>query len=350
MPSAMSQIAQQLGVSTATVSMALRDKGRMSAETRKKIKAAAQALDYHAHPLISKACSLARRSNARNYRETLAFIIEYPMQNCGYYQQALHDGAVERAKMLGYKLEPFLLSGKRSDQQRLSRVLVARGIRGVIVIPRLSHTHPRLTLNWEHFAAVEIYRTLWSPRNLHYIGTVDYQKILEAMHLLKRVGYKRIGMAIEPRQNHHQRGIFNAAYLMLQSKLRASQRIPPLLSFGPWNEATFKRWLDRYKPDVLYIHENPDIGPWMKNLGLRVPEDISLFCENVHRNEVSGLRRDYIGTGQAAVEMVSLLLGNNSLGLVANPRCWLIDELWQPGTTLRHSIDSHISKEGFLIR
>jgi len=353
----MLQIARKIGVSTATVSMALRDKGRMSEQTRLKIKATAKALDYQAHPVISQACSLARRSGARNYRETLALITEFRMEEWGYYQRALHEGATERAHTLGYKLEPFLVSGKRSEQRRLSGVLTARGIRGVIVSPRLVETHPRLSLHWENFAAVEVGRTLWSPRNLHHVATADYHKILEALHLLKRVGYKRIGMAVEPAQNHHQRGIFTAVYLMHQSKAPASKRIPPLLSFGPWKEATFRRWLDRYQPDVLYIHHNTEIGPtgkaghgpWLNNMKLRVPKDISLFCANVQRSDYSGLRRDYVGMGQSAVEMVSLLLGNNSLGLVGNPRSWQVDEIWQPGATLRYPINDFISPDGFLI-
>lgn len=344
----MVQIAQQIGVSTATVSLALRDKGRMSSETRAKIKAAAHALDYHAHPVISRACSLARQSKARNYRETIALIIEYPMESSRYYQQALYDGATASATAMGYKLEPFVVSGKRPDQKRLNRILLARGIRGLIVIPRLSDTHPRLYFDWKEFASVEIFRTVWHPANLHHVGTVDYYKILEAMHLLKRVGYKRIGMAIEPRQNYHQRGIFSAAYLMLQSKISPSKRIPPLLSFGPWNEGTFKRWMDRYQPDVLYIHQNPEILSWIKKMKLRVPKDISLFCENVQDSNLSGLRRDYVGMGQSAIEMVSLLLVSNSLGLVKNPRSWLVDELWQAGSSLSHSIAGYVTEKGLV--
>ena len=345
----MLQIAQQIGVSTATVSLALRDKGRMSAETRQKIKAAAAALDYHAHPVISQACSLARRSTARNYRETMAFIIEWEMEKSGYYQRTLFDSAQERATMLGYKLEPFVVSGKRSEQERLSRVLTARGIRGMIIIQRLNNAQPRLYFDWKNFAAVEIHRTLWNPRNMHRIDTVDYHKILEAIHLLKKVGYQKIGMAVEPSQNHYHRGIYIAAYLMLQSKSVVSKRIPPLLSTGPWTEETFKRWVNRYQPDVLYIHQNYDVDIWLDKMGLKVPQDISLFCANVQRSDYSGLRRDFAGMGHSAVEMVSLLLGNNSLGLVGNPRCWLVDELWQPGATLKHSIAEYISPDGFLL-
>jgi LacI family transcriptional regulator len=169
--------------------------------------------------------------------------------------------------------------------------------------------------------------------------------------LLKKAGYKRIGMAVEPEQNHHHRGIFIAAYLMQQSKLPISRRIPPLLSFGPWREATFRRWMERYQPDVLYIHPNPNFGPskesgnghWIDNMKLRVPEDISLFSANVQRSDYSGLRRDYVSMGQSAVELVSLLLGNNLLGLAGNPRSWLVDEIWQSGRSLLRPINKFIS-------
>ncbi len=350
MSSNLAQIARQTGVSMATVSLALRDKGRMSQETRDKVKAAAEALNYHVHPLLSRAFSIARRSNAIQYRETLAFLIEYPMDPNRFYQQSLFDAARESASKLGYLLEPFLITDEPSDQIRVSHILRARGIRGLIIVPRLSFAHPRLHFEWEHFAAVQIYRTIWNPPNLHYIASTDYEKVLEAMHLLKKVGYKRIGMAIEPPQNNLQRGTFVAAYLVLQAKVPVSQRIPPLLSYGPWNEATFRKWMARYNPDVLYVHQHPVIFSWIKKLGLSIPEDISVFCENVQEPHLSGLRRDYVGMGQSAVEMISILLGNDTLGLPGNPRSWHVDEFWQVGASLKFSITDHVTPDGYMVR
>lgn len=344
------ELAQKLGVSTALVSMALRDKGRVSPETRLKIKAAAEAMEYHIHPVISKGYSLARGSMSGNYRETLAFITEYPEIKRHHYHYEARQGASERAKQLGYLLETFVVSDKRSDQQNLSRILVARGIRGLIIVPRVKCPQPRLYFDWKQFASVEIHRMLWYPRGLHYVGSTTYQKILEALHLLKKVGFKRIGMAIDPQQNHFQKSVFTAAYQVAQSKLPVSRRIPPLLSFGPWGEETFKRWLDRYQPDVLYRHDR-DIPDWVEKLGMKVPEDISLFCANINNDILtSGLRRDYFSMGQSAVEMLSLLLGNNTLGLAKSPRCWLVEEIWQPGTTLRHSIAPYVCEDGYSVQ
>ncbi len=47
----------------------------------------------------------------------------------------------------------------------------------------------------------------------------------------------------------------------------------------------------RYEPDVLYVHQYPVTFSWIKNLGLRIPEDISVFCENVQEPHLSGMGR-----------------------------------------------------------
>ncbi len=152
------------------------------------------------------------------------------------------------------------------------------GIRGLIVIPRLMSEQPRLSLTWENFVAVEIGRTLWHPRNLHDVETADYNKIIEALHLLKKAGYRRIGMAVEPAQNKHQRGTDYAAYLLMQLKQQTRQRIPIASAHGEWNEKSFRAWMKHFKPDVLIVHDVELITVWLDNLNLKVPEDISLFC------------------------------------------------------------------------
>ena len=346
MSSTIREIAEQTGVSIATVSLALRERGRISPETRQKVLDAAKSLGYQPHPLLAKAFSLARRPDALHYRESIAFIIEWETETGPDYQKKIHAAAVERAASLGYKLESYILSGKPSDHRRLSRILVARGIRGLIIITRLGNRQPRLYLDWKNFASVEIGRTIWNPRNLHHVETGDYHKVIEALHLLKRAGYHRIGMAVEPMQNLHHRGIYYAAYLTQQLRIPVRQRIPVLSTFGEWGEPTFRRWLQQYKPDVLYIHDTKTIGGWLKNLRMKVPKDISLFCTNVENPRFSGLRRDYAGIGRSAVEMVSLLLEKESFGLVPNPRCLQVDEFWEPGKTLSRPIDRFLSPEG----
>jgi len=343
------EIARLAGVSPSAVSLAMRGTGRISPATRAKILAVVKKSGYTVNPLFSKALSLARQSPASRYRETIALILEYATETGPAYQKAMHDAAGKCATGMGYKLESFIVSEKPVEHRRLNRILKARGIRGVIVIPRLEHLQPRLHLNWPELAAVEIGRTLWHPRNLHHVETSDYHKIIEALHILKKAGYRRVGMAIEPMQNQHQRGTYYAAYLVSRLRQPERSRIPVLASTGPWSEETFRAWMLKYEPDVLFIHHAPEICGWLRNMKRSWPEDISLFCVNAREPKLSGLVRDYPGLGRSAVEMLSLLLESGELGLSERPRSWLVDEYWQAGSSLARPIDGFLSKDGGLL-
>jgi len=352
--SSIREIAERTGLSTATVSLALRDAARIPEVTRARVKAAAEALGYQPEPLLSKAFSLVRQPKSERYRETLAFITEFSLDDptldpYPLYQEHLYAGAGERARSMGFKLEPFALSGKPSEHRRVGRMLHARGVRGLIVIPRLSMDQPRLSFHWEHFAAVEIGRCLWYPRNLHHVETAEYYKIIESLHLLKKAGYRRIGMAVEPDQNKHQRGVFYAAYLLGQLRVPVRKRIPIASTTGDWNEKNFCAWMKNYKPDVLIVHDHVTITRWLKKMNFSIPDDISLFCVNVQDDYHSGLRRDYRGMGIQAVELVSLMLESGQMGLRENPRCWQVDEFWQTGKTLSKSLERFVSSQGFLL-
>lgn len=342
-------VAHLAGVSPAAVSLALRGAGRISAETRAKILKVAADLGYEPNPILAKALSLARQAPGARYRETIGFVLEYATETGPEYQKTMHHAAAQRAESMGLKLEAFVLSDKPADHRRLKRVLKARGIRGIIIIPRLEHQQPRLHLDWNELAAVEIGRTLWHPRNLHHVETSDYNKVIEAIHLLKKAGYKRIGMAIEPMQNQHQRGTYYAAYLVSQLRQPEALRIPVLASAGPWTEATFREWFKRHQPDVLFIHHAPQICGWLRKMKVSWPEDISLFCVNARDASMSGMVRDYAGLGRSAVEMLSLLLESGEIGTPLRPRSWLVDEFWQAGTTLSRPITRFISEQGGLL-
>jgi len=87
MSSTIRKIAQETGVSAATVSLALRGMGRISSDTRRKVQSAAKSLGYQPHPLLAKAFSMARRPEVLHYRESLAFIIEFPTEEGPEYQK-----------------------------------------------------------------------------------------------------------------------------------------------------------------------------------------------------------------------------------------------------------------------
>lgn len=332
-------LARYTGLSTATVSLALRDQGRIAPATRKKVKAAAQKLGYQPLPLLSKAFSLARQPEGVRFRETLAFLVEFPMENPPEFQLTIYTAALNRALSMGFKLEAFLLSEKTGEQRRLSRILQARGIRGLIVCSR-THRQSRIALDWEQFATVEIGRTVWMPHNLHKVERSVFYELIDVFHLLTKAGFRRIGLAVEPGEEKQRRGIYSAAFLMAQQSLPAEQRIPPLSTAGPWNIETFREWLNQHSPDVLIIYEPWGIPSWLEKLGWKIPGDISVCSTNAGNSPFSGMRSDPEALGESCVEMLSLLLERNEVGLHSQPRSWLVKDHWQAGRTLLHPIAS----------
>lgn len=350
-------LAEEFGVNPSTISRALRGTGNISPEMREKVRRRAKEVGYEINPLISKALSLARQPSPRRYRETLAFILEFPTKDGPDYQIAMQDGAMGRAQSLFYKLETFILSTQPEEHRRMSRVFVNRGIRGLIFLPRLLHAQPRLHMDWEKFAAVEIGRTLWQPRNLHRVETASYHSMLEALHLLKRVGYKRIGMAVETMYDYQSCGAYFAPFLLMQQRLPRRQRIPIFAIENEWTGNSFKRWMLRYKPDVIFAHHVTHTVRWLQRMKLSIPGDVSVFNINVRQYDNPGPHRDYdwtgfklnyAGMGRRAVEMVTNLLDNSEFGLVGDPISWQIEQLWVPGQTLSLPIDRYITEDGFL--
>jgi LacI family transcriptional regulator len=338
MPPSIRDIALHTGLSTATVSLALRGKGRMAPATREKIRAAATELGYQPRPHLSRALSLARHPQEGRFRETLAFITEYPERRAPSFQAGLQAAATRRGESLGLKVEAFTVSGSPADHRRISRVLVARGIRGVIICTRVKHHQSRLLLDWPKFAAVEIGRSVWSPDHLHKVERSVFYELADAMHLLKKAGYRRIGLAVEPWEEVMRRGIYSAAFLMGQQRFPPAQRIPPLGAAGAWSLQTFREWMRQHRPEVLIVYEPHIISRWLRELGLKVPEDISVFSTNVGESSFSGLRSDIDSLGASCVEMLSLLLERDELGLPPQYRNWLVKDFWQAGKTLSKPI------------
>lgn len=342
------EIARLTGLSSTAVSQALRGIGRLSPETRARIRAAADELAYSPDPLFSQAFSRARQPRVKRFRETLALILEWETAVGPWYQREMHQAIREQAAFLGYGLESFVVSGRAQDQRRLSKILRARGIHGVIILPRLENVRPRMHLDWEDFSTVVIGRTIWHPRNFNRVESGDYMQLLEALHLLKKVGYRRIGMAVEAIHNTQQNGIYYAAFLHTQIRLPAAQQVPIFAPTSAFEEQAFRRWLETHHPDVLIIHKVNTVSAWLADLGLRVPEDISLFCINVEQRRWSGLRRNYRELGRSAMESVAQMLRNGERGLLGMPRTLLVEGAWQIGETLRLPITRFVSPAGIL--
>ncbi|MFP4379970.1 MAG: LacI family DNA-binding transcriptional regulator [Candidatus Sumerlaeia bacterium] len=162
----LADIARELGVSRATVSLALKDHHRISETTKKRVRDLAERLGYEPSAALSAAMSEARVGGAPVYRETIACVSVY--KPLDYYERAearenttrpmreFLVGLRERAAEVGCRLDFF--STADVPAQALIKVLQARGIRRAILVGHWADRKAIQTLYplWDHFACVAL--------------------------------------------------------------------------------------------------------------------------------------------------------------------------------------------------
>lgn len=333
-------IAQAAGVSVMTVSRALRDAPRISPETRRRVLAAAEALQYRPNPHLDRMMALVRAHKQGRGGAVLAVIRERaPKDELLHpaYQYVSTEDIRRRAERYGYQVEEFWLGENGLTPKRLTGILQARGIEGILVSPQSARLACR-ELDYARFAAVTFGYGLREPSLHRAAGNMTAGIQLAAGELLAR-GYRRIGLAITRWIDDRAQSNYSGAMLHFQQGLPPEDRIPVLLF--PHNdlsqdEEAFVQWMRSWRPDALITFES-SIPQWLKKLGLRVPKDVGLVVHDwaPSMRGYAGIhqRRDHIAA--AAVDLVATQLAQNERGIPEAPRQVSIPPQWVEGPSVR---------------
>jgi LacI family transcriptional regulator len=337
----MSDLAKAAGVSKMTVSLALRGHEKISAATRERIRALAEKMGYRPNPLVQTLMANLRSTRPANYHSTIAWITAFPTRD-GWSSHWVHNlyyqGAVARAAALGYKIETFWALAPRMTGAALTRMLRARGIRGLI-IPPVATPGTRLDIDWSHFSCATIGYSFTEPR-LHRAAANLREGMTRALAECERRGFKRIGFALPANTDERVNHSWLAGYLAWQQFIPAKDRLPVMLAPGRL-EDPLPKWLGAHRPDVI-ISPNFEFLKWLPALGKRIPEDIGLVTLSRAHNvpdtaHISGISQNDYTIGQAAVDLVVSQLQHNETGVPVHPRVVLTDGSWSDGQTIRES-------------
>ncbi|MBC2596382.1 LacI family DNA-binding transcriptional regulator [Ruficoccus amylovorans] len=330
-------IADKLGVTKATVSMALRNHPRISLKTREAVKQTAAELGYRINPLVAACMTQMRTRREPGGETTLAFLHDHRQEDIvrgSLPASYAFRGAVERGQPLGYRVEPFAINSPGMTHRRLSDILTHRGIRGVIV--SLLQESKVVDLAWDHFAGVSIGYTL-HPAVLDRICHDHFTACLSTLERLTRLGYGRIGLALRGIDHRRSVHFWAAAYL---SFFRENHKRPlPILIVEGEDRAALARWLREARPDVV-LSGNSFIPGWAREDQLADAETdfVNLSWEPGHA-ELAGVSHTFSEMGAGAVESVTAALQLNQTGLPLKPKTTLIPGEWIDGPSLRHACD-----------
>ena len=129
----------------------------------------------------------------------------------------------------------------------MSRILLTRGIQGVLLPPQEHLT--KIDLAWDKLSAVTFGYTLAHPR-LHLVSNHEYRTMGTLFAELEKRDYQRVGLV---NLREHDKRVDNnwlAAYLVEQTRLQPEHQMPPLV-LEQWNTKTFLSWVEHYRPDAI---------------------------------------------------------------------------------------------------
>lgn len=343
------EIARKAGVHATTVSMALRNHPSIPLETRQRLQSLAGVMGYKPDPALRALMAYRSRINPRRATSTLAYVTNWTSR-WGWKNSPAHadffEGATRKAEELGFTLEHFWLGEPGQTHQRLNDILVARGIRGMLIASHLESFDDPLHFDWKQFSAVKI-DSLPRPLELNHI-TNDQCAIAQlAFRRTLAAGYQRIGFVMPAWWDDFVDLAWSAGFLSSQLRLPTADRVPLLvydndrtaqLAKAPQAlvpKQIFSDWLLRHKPDVI-ISYAPFVMSRLLELGLRVPDDIAfvdLFLENTEGGS-AGVRQNCLRVGEVALETLAGLLAQNTTGLPTIPSATLVEGTWFDGASL----------------
>lgn len=347
------QIAQEAGVSLATVSFALRNRPNVSEETKKRIREIAMRLGYVPNPVFASMMSKQRRrtlqkksSASRQMRAILGCFMTHKAVNQmrqGYHSTDKEFTAGMEAACVeeGFVYERFLWDDFGESPRRLFASLRTRKVPGMVFLGGNVPKWAAPEAGWERYA----FAALANPSDYlktHYSSADHYNNAWLVMTRLTERGYKRIGFVMH-RSAWAVRSNFKAlsAYTGWFSQGgfefgTGKKRMPPPYFVKEWNRDDFLRWLDRYKPDALVLAENEPLE-FLREAGWRMPEDIGVAHLDLDTGwrHLAGIRQNNFEAGQAAAHLVIDQINRSAFGVPEHARAVLITGDWFAGPSIR---------------
>jgi DNA-binding LacI/PurR family transcriptional regulator len=336
----MSDVARRAGVSTATVSLALNDHPRISLATKKRIRRLCRTMKYRPNAAAQALAAQKKKTQEaeRSYIGTLG-LLEHAeraaMRKTVPHAKKIDALVVDACRQAGYRLNHFVIGETAEEHRAVSRVLDARGIRGIL-IHGANLPVSDWAFDWDRFAAV-VYSGSIHERFIHNVMTSSYQDVYDAMFRIQNMGYRRPGFALF---GHANVDYWLAGYAYATQTQGKKNAVRDLVladdDQAAANVHALEEWFTRYRPDVILSNGADRIIHLCESIRVRIPEDAGLFCVDVMpgREHVSGLLQNRSAAYRIMVDLVHGMLQRNEKGPPEEPYLVQIPTGMNEGTTL----------------
>ena len=334
----LADIAAKAGVHVTTVSLALRDHPSIPPVTRARIRTVARKFGYQRDPLLDALNFHRARRNQQSRVVSSAFIVHAGTTRLfsgDHYQPLVYAGAKAAAEAHGHSLDIFVVGRGHLAPARLNTILTARSITGVL-LSTFEIDMEQLDLDWAQFCAVKI-ECLHLKPDLDAVSNDQLQVARLAMQQLRRLGYRRIGLATAREDQTRLGESFGMGVLIEQASLPESECVPPLffsLSDVPRLARLIPEWMRDHQVDVIISNWN-ELFNTFATAGIRLPEDVAFASLDVPPglSHVAGVVQNHRLVGQRAMEQLTIMTDAYQRGVPEAQAITFIPGYWQNGVT-----------------
>ncbi len=318
-------LAHDLGVSAMTVSRALRGRPGVAAELGNRIRARAEALGYRPDPNLRRLALHLRRRRQRDVRAVIAAITDIPVALEPAYCALLIRHAAAHARTHGFAFSTLRIAPNQGGEEALARVLRARGVEGVLLLPMLAPT-AFAPLLWTDFSVVAATSSITSPV-FHRVVPDHAANARLLVARLAAAGHRRLGFVGTTTHTARTGEAFPSA--LAWHHARHGLRCRPYLH-PPDQQPSAVAWAEREQPDVVIVGRPEDLPrhraefasagltpAWALAGALPVGKDTPALDE----------RHDLIGT--AAVDALAGLIVRGERGVPPTPTSICLPGDWR---------------------
>jgi len=332
-------IAAKLGVSHATVSLALRNHPSISEKRRDQVKRMAEEMGYCPDPHLAALAAYRRANAPAEVRSAIAWINhwEQPEQLRKLREFDLYwHGASQAAKRLGYNLEEIRWSPDYSAK-RFEQILITRGIRGVLIPPH-QIVPDWGDFDWSKFSIVRFGLSVPSPDS-HLVTADQLRAVIMAVKKMAEYGYQRIGLVVPADTDRKLGGGFVGGFSSAGQSFGLPVIPPLLIEEKVYVERPEKarqllvQCLKKYKPDAL-LTSLVEVPAMLRQLKYRIPRDIAVAGTAVDVPVDAGIDQHSEAIGRIAVETLVSQINLNERGEPVDPFRVLVESRWRDGESL----------------
>jgi len=319
-------IARAARVSPMTVSLALRDHPNAAAATRLRVQRIAAKLGYRPDPTIAKLMTHLRTQRSNRLQAALCCLTTFAQMEAEPYPNAIFQGAKERAGELGYSMDLMNVGqDATATPERFERILRARGVQGVLLLPMAHSGEFRGVTRWEQFSVVSSTLSVTAPIT-HRVIPNAFDNLLELCRQLGARGYRKLGLVITHEHDLRVSHRFTAA-MAWHNRYAGVMPVEPLVLVKSIN-AEFPVWFRRQKPDAIIGYSEHELMEIEKLLPAKDCRRTLLVSTSKARAEDNikypGIDERPGEIGRASADLLASLVQHGDRGLPLIPRVTMI--------------------------